>query len=77
MLAIPCCGAGFEPHSALPLAMAGVFSDYSEMLPPALLGIKTLASSAVCPSCPSALDMYPAILACGGWRVPGGLHQIM
>lgn len=39
--------AAFEPHSALPLAMPGVFCEYSGLLPPALSGIKTLASSSV------------------------------
>lgn len=37
----------FEPHSALPLAMPGVFCEYSGLLPPALSGIKTLASSSI------------------------------
>lgn len=37
----------FEPHSALPLAMAGVFTEYSGLLPPALANIKVLASSAL------------------------------
>lgn len=37
----------FEPHSALPLAMAGVFTKYSGLLPPSLVDIKVLASSAL------------------------------
>lgn len=39
--------AAFEPHSALPLAMPGVFCEYSGLLPPALKGIRVLASSSV------------------------------
>ncbi len=47
MKLIFCVPAAFEPHSALPLAMPGVFCEYSGLLPPALKGIKTLASSSV------------------------------
>jgi len=32
--------------------MPGVFSDYSNLLPPALKGVKTMASSAVRPAAP-------------------------
>ena len=39
--------AGFEPHSALPFAMPGVFSEYSGLMPPALKDVRTVASSAV------------------------------
>ena len=41
--------AAFEPHSALPLAMPGVFCQYSDLLPPGLKDIKVLASSSVSP----------------------------
>ena len=39
--------AGYEPHSALPTALPLVFCEHSELAPPALRSVKTLATSAV------------------------------
>ena len=44
-----CWGTGYEPHSALPIAMPMVFCEHSPVLPQALRSVKVLATSAVRP----------------------------
>lgn len=40
--------SGYEPHSALPVALPLVFCEESPLVPPALRSVKVLATSAVC-----------------------------
>jgi hypothetical protein len=42
-----CMAAGYEPHSALPVAIAMVFCEHSPVVPPAFATVKALATSAV------------------------------
>ena len=68
------CVAGYEPHSALPTALPLVFCEHSELAPPALRSVKTLATSAVrivppCMRCLSAVPMYACCKAAAAKHV--------